>query len=315
MKVGERVMLRDPAEILATLDENGLVDGVPFMPEMLGYFGQTAKIEANLDRVCDTVNPVAVRKIPNAFALDELRCDGSAHAGCQAQCRLFWKESWLRPAEGAVSAPDPEALARLEELVVASAQTAESTAEEPIYRCQATELTRESEPVGYWNPGSFLGQLTSRNVGVWHFVRVMVRVISSEIARRLHIISRYPVLPKNPPGFTYEVPPPRGLKVGELVRVRSREEIAKTLNDEGRHRGLWFDHEMLPYCGKTARVRTKVERFVDEKTGKIVNLKSDCYILEGCICVSDDSDGRWFCPRAIFIWWREAWLEPIERSQ
>jgi hypothetical protein len=27
--------------------------------------------------------------------LSDLRCDGSAHAGCQAGCLLFWKEAWL----------------------------------------------------------------------------------------------------------------------------------------------------------------------------------------------------------------------------
>ena len=40
MRAGDRVELRSPAEILATLDERGCLDGLPFMPEMLGFFGR-----------------------------------------------------------------------------------------------------------------------------------------------------------------------------------------------------------------------------------------------------------------------------------
>ncbi len=67
---------------------------------------------------------------------------------------------------------------------------------------------------------------------------------------------------------------------------------------------------MLPYCGKKATVQTRVRRFVDETTGAMVELKSDCYILDGVVCKGHVSEGRWFCPRAIYPWWREAWLEP-----
>ncbi len=35
LRAGDLVELRPPAEILATLDEGGATDGLPFMPEML----------------------------------------------------------------------------------------------------------------------------------------------------------------------------------------------------------------------------------------------------------------------------------------
>ena len=71
---------------------------------------------------------------------------------------------------------------------------------------------------------------------------------------------------------------------------------------------------MMPYCGHTARVTTKVERFIDEWTGRLVQLASDCYILDEVVCRSYHSEGRWFCPRAIYPWWREAWLDPIDSA-
>ena len=42
----------------------------------------------------------------------------------------------------------------------------------------------------------------------------------------------------------------------------------------------------------------------------MVELASDAYILEGVVCQSYRSDKRWFCARAIYPWWREAWLDP-----
>ena len=40
LRVGEAVEVRSEAEILSRLDENGRLDGLPFMPEMLQFCGQ-----------------------------------------------------------------------------------------------------------------------------------------------------------------------------------------------------------------------------------------------------------------------------------
>ena len=40
LRIGEIVEVRSPEEILATLDENGELDGLPFMPEMLAWCGR-----------------------------------------------------------------------------------------------------------------------------------------------------------------------------------------------------------------------------------------------------------------------------------
>ena len=39
-----------------TLDDNGLLGGVPFMPEMLDYFGRTYVVDAQVLRACDTIS-------------------------------------------------------------------------------------------------------------------------------------------------------------------------------------------------------------------------------------------------------------------
>ena len=86
------------------------------------------------------------------------------------------------------------------------------------------------------------------------------------------------------------------------------------MNAYAKNRGLWFDREMIPHCGHTARVKARVERFIDEGTGELVELNSDCFILDGVVCDSARSDGRWFCPRAIYPWWRVAWLKPVAEA-
>jgi hypothetical protein len=96
-----------------------------------------------------------------------------------------------------------------------------------------------------------------------------------------------------------------------LVRVKTREQIADTLTAKGKNRGLWFDWEMLPHCGRTYRVQQRVDRIVDERSGELVEFRSDSLILEGVSCSGDHSSRRLFCPRAIYPYWREAWLERV----
>ena len=314
MKAGELVALRPPTEILATLDENGTTDGLPFMPEMLEFYGKTFRVEARAERACDTMT-WGVRRIPDTVLLDDLRCSGGAHAGCQASCRLFWKEAWLRPAsESATSHPrhPTDAYSELEKLVGRNVEAKASTADEPIFRCQATDWFAASEAVGWWNVRSFFNELSCGNVGFWRFSTTMTRIVLGEIGRRLHLIPRGELTAHDPSAGPAETPPPRWLEPGSLVQIRSKQEIEPTLDPTGRNKGLFFDRrEMLPFCGKTFPIKSRVERFVDEKTGKLIQLKSDCYILDGVVCSGNRSSGKWFCRRAIYSYWREAWLEPV----
>ena len=102
-----------------------------------------------------------------------------------------------------------------------------------------------------------------------------------------------------------------GLKPGDLVRVKSHAEILSTINAHNWHGGLYFDVEMVPFCGRTYRVRTRVERFIDEKTGRMRQMKTPTVILEGVACKSQFSKCRMFCPRSLHSWWREEWLERV----
>ena len=311
LRRGDLVEVRPAAEILATLDSDGCLEAVPFMPEMLRHVGRRFTVEARVERACDTITQKGARRMPETVLLDDLRCDGSGHGGCQAGCRLYWKEAWLRR----VSVDEPQASPVPDEELARRAHASTSVAgsgERERYRCQATELLRSTEPIGWWDFHSFRREVACGNVGVWRFARVTIRAVIEHVLRRLHL---FPDLPVEPRGRGSGSQDRLDLGPGELVRVRSKAEIAETLGAGGKTRGLWFDREMLPYCGQTHIVKRRIERFVDERTGAMVELGTDAVILDDVICGGDLSTGRWFCPRAIYPWWRECWLERADDPQ
>ena len=88
--------VRSADEILSTLDSDGTVDGLLFMPEMLKYAGREFRVEASAHKTCDGAS--GIRQMDRTVHLAGLKCDGSALGGCQAGCLLFWREEWLRSA-------------------------------------------------------------------------------------------------------------------------------------------------------------------------------------------------------------------------
>jgi hypothetical protein len=308
LRRGDVVALRSPAEILATLDDTGSLDGLPFMPEMLGHFGRPHVVSARVERACDTITQSGARQMPDTVILDDLRCDGGGHAGCQAACRIFWKEAWLRRVDpDAEVAQSTDSVEALRELAVANShRTGGAERDAEVFRCQATDFLKATKPLEFWDLRSFGRELSSRNVSVWRFLRVIAHIIGNEPFRRLGRTR----MPFKQVGGGVEIRSSNGLQPGSIVRVRQADEIAATLDANSRLRGLWFDREMLPYCGARATIKSKVSRFIDEESGAMVELASDCYILDGVVCEGYVSEGRWFCCRAIYPWWREAWLEP-----
>jgi hypothetical protein len=307
---GDVVVLRTPAEIIVTLDATGALDAVPFMPEMAQYFGRRMTVSKRVEKICDTVCPVASRRMRDAVFLDDVRCDGGGHGGCEAACRIYWKDAWLAPAEtGNGAAVGPRELASLLERVRGGTRQSSGAAE---YRCQATMARAATQPMRRWDVRQYVRELSSGNVRFGAWLKVMARVVVWEAAFRAHLMQ--PSLRSlAKPGRSKPVP--LGLLAGEWVEVRSREEIAATLDAGGTNRGLYFSApEMVVACGKQFRVRRRVRHIVDERTGKMLDLKNDCIELEGIVCDGDRSVGRWFCAREIYPYWREAWLKRVAQE-
>jgi hypothetical protein len=313
---GDLGEVKSAAEVLATLDELGRLEGLPFMPEMLSYCGTRHVVDKRAEKICDTIYPIASNRLPDTVLLGNLRCDGSGHNGCQADCRLYWKENWLRPVhpgESPASAQAGPERDRLADVLARNTRPRDrAQAATETYRCQATQLSAAGQRLGLLDPQAYLRVYTTGNVSLGRFLKVMARAMIEEPMRKFGITPRVFVsgTATNPPRDA-----PLNLQPGDLVQVKSKEEIIATLGPDGKNRGLFFDREMLPYCGGTFRVKKRVTRFIDDRSGgKMIKLRSDCVTLEGVICSGELSPVRWFCPREIHSFWREAWLRRVPEA-
>jgi hypothetical protein len=324
--IGELVEVKRVEEILATLDEHGRLDALPFMPEMLRFSGRRFRVSNRAIKFCDTKDSTGMHRMYNTVHLEGLRCDGSAHGGCQAGCLLYWNEAWLRrvqPGERpAEPAPEADALpvpALLAEATRADGATGLDEDGEVAYSCQATELTKAGpERMPWWDPRQYVRDVTSGNARPLPMLRSLLVLLFNKVQaanRRflpgLLLIKngkRWPFIEGRLTRTPKEV---LDLQPGELVEVKSKEEIFQTLDTKDMNRGMTFDTEMLKYCGRRARVLRRVERILDEKTGKMLHLKGDCIVLEGVTCTADYNQ---YCPRRIYPYWREIWLRRVEES-
>jgi hypothetical protein len=285
------------------------------MPEMLPYCGRRLRVYKRADKTCDTIGKTGSRRMRDAVHLEDIRCDGNAHGGCQAGCLIFWKEAWLkRPHEssrertrGPEFEPGPGQCT--EDALVHATRVGDVQGEDETFSCQATELLRATSPLPWWNVPQYVRDIWSGNVGLREAIRTFAIAAFNAVQRRRRG-APYPLvtgkLTETPAGAL-------DLQPGELVQVKSKAEIEKTLNARNRNRGLLFDTEMVPYCGGTFRVLRRVEKIIDERTGLMRRLPNDCIVLQGVTCRGHYSRFRLFCPRSIYPYWREIWLRRAEQ--
>ncbi len=330
LKAGEMIVVRTREEILSTLDQNGCLDELPFTPEMLAFCGQRLRVYKRAHKTCDTIYFTGGRSLTDTVHLQDNRCDGSAHGGCQAECLLFWKEAWLKRAEDSTTPAKLDGPGCPESRLAEIACRKDEASGEPIYLCQATQMLKATRPLPWYDFRQFWEDYTSGNEGAGRMLSVFSYAIYARL-RTLPVAGKWfrkiynrkqRMLGKPPhPRTTGSIPAGSrtpsaklDLQPGELVRVKSFEEILKTIDTSYRNRGLVWDAEMAPYCGGTYRVKSRVEHIIDEKNGKMMQFKSDVIILEGVVCQSKYSNCRYFCPRSVYPYWREIWLERIENK-
>ena len=333
LKAGDYVRIRSIEEILSTLDDEGCLEGLPFMPEMLKYCGRRLRVNKVAHKTCDTVNGAGGRSMGNAVHLEDLRCDGSAHGGCEAGCTLFWKESWLQPDGDAAPPVRVADAGRTDEAGCSvetlhrSCQRSDSDRSEPTYRCQTTDLLKATELLGASEIGQYVKDVTSGNHSAWHVAKLLMRAGYEGIVGRApgyrlwvwlfnavqRLIGGKPWPEVNPtiPDGSSTPTAVLDLKPGERVRIRPIREIEQTITKKGFNRGMRFDIEMIKYCDGEYTVKSRVNKIINEKTGRMMNMKYPCILLEDVYCRAVCTPGRRGCPRAVNTYWREIWLERV----
>jgi hypothetical protein len=321
LRTGDVVRVRSREDILATLDENGRLDGQPFMPEMLQFVGKEFRVYKSAHKTCDTITKQGLsRMVDGAVHLEDTRCDGSAHDGCQARCLLFWRYDWLETLDGTPLRTRPPA--RPAGVVVDEATLHADTkaGTEPdgrqLYRCSATEVLNATQPLSAFNPRQYIADVRTGNASIRKLLKVFTQVLINKYQTLSHKLpKRFRIAHGRPYPFVIGADDPErkgpaglDLQVGERVRVRSRAEVLATLDANQKNRGLWFDAEMMPYCGQEGVVKDRIERIVDETTGRLLKLR-DCIVVDGMVC-----QGQYhrLCPRSDYAYWRESWLERVD---
>jgi len=326
LKAGEWVEVRSREEILATLDTAARHDNLPFMPEMLSCCGRKFRVSKRSDKTCDPAHtPWTIRRMKDSVHLEGVRCNGEGHGGCQAGCLIWWNEAWLKrsepgvlPASSLQPSDSVSACAQPSnggERILLASQTINAEGE-TVYSCQATEIRSFTSYMAWWDPRQYLRDIRSGNLQSGHsrgsiserilefalaILQVVRAFVISIFTERRHL--NYPAVESTGGRASSAA---LNLQPGELVQIRSKGEIMATLDADRRNRGLLFDGEMLRYCGGIYRVLQRVNHIIDEKTGKMISMKNSCIILEGVVCVSDFHR---LCPRAIYPYWREEWLQ------
>jgi hypothetical protein len=344
LKSGEWVEVRSKEEILRTLDSNGQLESLPFMPQMFQYCGQRLRVDKRAHKTCDTVTLTGGRRMVNAVHLEGLRCDGKAYGGCQAGCLMFWKEAWLKRSNQREASNDSQSREQLSEdrsaqagfcteadVIAGTRATLDENDQDPSYVCQITQLPRATSHLPMLKISQYVEDYTSGNV-------TLRKMICGFIYAGYYWLSEAGIGVGPLMRWFYDrfqaiyggIPFPRkrgtvgagertpecvlNLEPDELVRVKPYEEILATLNTANRNRGLLFDAEMVPYCGEVHRVLKRVHQILDEKTGKLMRFKNACIVLEDVVCQSRYSECKYcplFCPRGIYSYWREIWLERV----
>jgi hypothetical protein len=347
LRAGEWIRVKSKQAILATLDKDGRLDGLPFMPEMFRHCGQQFTVGKRAHKTCDPPNGLQARRMLDAVHLEDVRCDGQAHGGCQAGCLVFWKEAWLEKAGDASDCRPTDVMSQAEASTQPRGQTIgcsehdvwagarmaphdQGPQAEPIFICQSTHLAGATLPLAWWDVRQYIEDYTSGNVGLRQILASFFYWIYSGVAEaglglgsfmrwtydRFQGLRGGTPYPSRMGKIPIGAPTPAArldLRPGEFVKIKSYGEILATLNENWHNRGMYFDSEEVPFCGGTFEVLCRVEKIIDERNGRMMNLKNDAIILKDVWCQSRYARCRKFCPRGIYAYWREIWLERVEQ--
>ena len=316
------------------------------MPEMFAFVGQKFRVFKIAHKTCDysTVYPFRTRRLLRTVHL-ETRCDGGSHDGCQASCLIYWKEDWLKPVGEGVEmeseaipafvkkADDHESCAKCTENDIRDrVRVPQQAGEAPKYICQMTQIPFATKPLAWWDPRQYLRDYLSGNVTLGRILSGLVFWTYYSLSEaglgvgrpmrwlydRISPIFGGTLFPRKPGVIREGQLTPTAmlnLQPGELVRVKSHEQILQTIDTSNRNRGMHWDAELVPYCGKTYRVLSRVTKIIGERTGKMLHMRSPCIILDSVVCQARYSSCRLFCPKEMYPYWREIWLERIRSNE
>lgn len=299
LRSGDFVEVKTPKEILQTLDGDGALEQLPFMPEMVEFCGKRFRVAKRLVKTCSyTGSGTNMRRFrtDDVVTLQDMRCSGADHDGCPKSCMIFWREAWLRKVDEA----GPRKSLDFDEDGHSQLRARLKTGGPKTFFCQASELLNATGPLARWERlGICFSEVRAGNctafqmvhrVGVWLYWKTR-RMLFGAYARGPN--QSTPVASLN-------------LKPGELIEVKSLGDVRKTLNTTAHNRGLFFSPDMRLSCGKQRKVFKKLDKIIVDGTGEMRKMQNTVYLEASlCDCPHVAFGG---CSRSEFVYWREIWL-------
>jgi hypothetical protein len=190
--------------------------------------------------------------------------------GAVKQCLIFWKEAWLKPVSRQQLRLHPNPVGTLGMCKGSSGSGAPSTRRTPTAKRDTVvwpRLLDYSTPLPWWDVRQYVEDYTSGNATLGRLFRGFVYVAyyngslsyRGRLGRpgrwlydRLQAVWEVPfprrkgLIPARGPTPTSDL----NLRPGELVRVKPYEEIHASLDTTNHNRGMAFDAELVPYCGR-----------------------------------------------------------------
>lgn len=102
-----------------------------------------------------------------------------------------------------------------------------------------------------------------------------------------------------------EQSPQKNLAVGQSVMVQNRAHISQTLINN-KTKGLWYDQDMVRFCGNASVVKQRITQIIHEASGKMLQMKTPSWILHDIMATGEFHR---LCPQHEYIFWREEWLK------
>ncbi len=276
---GELVKVISEDKIAKAVDSKNKRNNGLFMEQMWQYCGNTYKILKVVDSIFDEQHKRTLRPRSLIYILDGLICNGELNefpSKCDRSCFLLWHEDWLEKTEQLLFTDS-----RLDYMPKKRAGLVGPE------MCQLQLI----EGIGYRNswPNDKL-QYCIRKLR-WYrkmFWRTIHDVLNAGKARDLSQDK---------------------IQAGDLVRVRCKADIKRTLDGWRKTKGCTFAPLMYKECSKEHRVFKKVDYFFDEYKQKMVKCNG-IVLLEGCFCNGKTAYLK-TCDRTCFYFWQSSWLEKI----
>jgi len=98
LQPGQYVEVKSRAEIQQTLDQDGRLNGLAYIPAMGDFCGQRFKVFKRMATMYQEESG-NVRRLRNTVLLEGVHCDGLLMR-CDRACFFYWREAWLRRVDG-----------------------------------------------------------------------------------------------------------------------------------------------------------------------------------------------------------------------